>query len=101
MIIPDTVDILYKKYKVCRGSNMRDDKGNLLYGQIDTIEQLITLNETAGSEQQKATLVHEIVHGLDELYGIGLKEKQVEKLGTALYMLIRDNPKLFTEESGT
>lgn len=98
MIIPDSAQILYKKYTVGFDSNMRDDKGNLLYGQIDHIEQLITLNEAAGIEQQKATLIHEMVHGLDELYGIGLKEKQVEKLGTALYMLLRDNPEMFAEE---
>ena len=98
MIIPDTVKILFKKYTVCRDNNMRDDKGNRLYGQIDHIEQLITLNEDAGLEQQKATLMHEMVHGLDDLYSIGLKEKQVEKLGTALYMLVRDNPEMFAED---
>lgn len=98
MIIPDSAQILYKKYTVGFDSNVRDDKGDLLYGQIDHIEQLITLNEDAGLEQQKATLMHEMVHGLDELYGIGLKEKQVEKLGVALYMLVRDNPGMFTEE---
>lgn len=98
MIIPGSAQILYKKYTVGFDSNMRNDKGDLLYGQIDHIEQLITLNEAAGIEQQKATLMHEMVHGLDELYGIGLKEKQVEKLGVALYMLVRDNPGMFTEE---
>ena len=98
MIIPDSVNILFKKYTVRYDNNMRNDKGDLLYGQIDHIEQLITLNEDAGLEQQKATLMHEMVHGLDELYGIGLKEKQVEKLGVALYMLVRDNPGMFTEE---
>ena len=98
MIIPDSVNILFKKYTVRHDNNMRNDKGDLLYGQIDHIEQLITLNEAAGIEQQKATLMHAMVHGLDELYGIGLKEKQVEKLGTALYMLLRDNPEMFAEE---
>lgn len=98
MIIPESVNLLFKKYTVCRDNNMRDDKGNLLYGQIDHIEQLITLNEDAGLEQQKATLMHEMVHGLDDLYSIGLKEKQVEKLGTALYMLVRDNPEMFAED---
>ena len=98
MIIPDSVNILFKKYTVCRDNNMRDDKGNLLYGQINHIEQMITLNEDAGLEQQKATLMHEMVHGLDDLYSIGLKEKQVEKLGTALYMLVQDNPEMFAED---
>ena len=48
MIIPDSAQILYKKYTVGFDSNMRNDKGDLLYGQIDHIEQLITLNEDAG-----------------------------------------------------
>ena len=43
MIIPDSVNILFKKYTVCHDNNMRNDKGDLLYGQIDHIEQLITL----------------------------------------------------------
>ena len=48
MIIPDSVNILFKKYTVRYDNNMRNDKGDLLYGQIDHIEQLITLNEDAG-----------------------------------------------------
>lgn len=40
-------------------------------------------------------MLHEIVHALDEMYNIELEEKQVEKLGNALYMLQRDNPGLF------
>ena len=46
-------------------------------------------------EQQEATLCHEMLHGLDDMYSIGLKEKQVEKLGHALYMLILDNSEVF------
>ena len=37
---------------------------------------------------------------LDEVYIIGLKEKQVEKLGNARYMLKRDNPEMFKEGRG-
>ena len=48
--------------------------------------------------QQEATLCHEMLHGLDDTYSIGLKEKQVEKLGNALYMLILDNPEIFRQE---
>ena len=39
-----------------------------------------------------------MVHGIDELYNIGLKEKQVEKLAVGLYMLIQDNPDMFAED---
>lgn len=98
MSIPESVSILFKNYAVGYENGMRNEKGEMLYGQIDYIEQTITLNKAAKDEQAEATLLHEIIHGLDELYNIGLKEKQVEKLGTALYMLIRDNPEMFTEE---
>lgn len=99
MIIPERVDILYKKYAIGCESHMRNEHGDILYGQIDYIEQTISLNSATSHEQKKATLIHEIVHGIDELYGIGLKEKQVEKLGNALYVLIRDNPEMFREET--
>lgn len=98
MIIPDSVNILFKNYAVSYENTMRDEKGNTLYGQIDYIEQKITLNRAAKDEQAEATLLHEVIHGIDELYNIGLKEKQVEKLAVGLYMLIRDNPEMFAEE---
>lgn len=98
MIIPESVSILFKKYRIGYENHMRDEKGDVLYGQMDYIAQTITLNKDAGEEQTRSTLLHEIVHGLDDLYSIGLKEKQVEKLGTALYMLVRDNPEMFAED---
>lgn len=94
MVIPKKVRILYKEYDIEPQKNLHDAEGDL-YGQIQYLPQKIYLNPDAPEEQQKATLVHELVHGLDEMYGIGLKEKQVERLGNALYMLIRDNPGLF------
>lgn len=99
MILPEHVNILYKKYAIGTENHMRDDNGAELYGQINYLEQTITLSNASSLEQKKATLIHEIVHGIDELYGIGLKEKQVEKLGNALYVLIRDNPEMFREET--
>ena len=53
------------------------------------------MNSCCSAYQKKATLIHEIVHGLDEMYGIDLKEKQVEKLGNAFYMLLKENPNTF------
>ncbi len=74
--------------------NLHDEAGDL-YGQIHYLPEKIFLNADASEEQKKATLLHELIHALDEMYGIGLKEKQVEKLGNALYMLQKDNPELF------
>ena len=95
MKIPEKVKVLYKEYEIYEQVNIHDENGEL-FGQIQYLPQEIVLNADAAEEQKKATLVHEIVHALDEMYGIGLKEKQVEKLGTALYMQ-KDNPGLFSE----
>lgn len=95
MLIPNKVKVLYKEYTVEEQVNLHDEKGDL-YGRIHYLPEKIFLNACASEEQKKATLIHEIVHGLDEMYDIDLKEKQVEKLGNALYMLIKDNPGMFS-----
>ena len=98
MTIPEKIKILYKTYTVEKQENLHDGDAEL-YGQILYLPEKILLNLNSSDKQKEVTLLHEIIHGLDEMYGIGLKEKQVEKLGTALYMLINDNPQMFGEES--
>lgn len=97
MIIPKKIKILYKEYQVEQQENLHDENGDL-YGQIDYFAEKILLNSKSSEKQKKATLIHELVHGLDELYQIDLKEKQVEKLGNAFYMLLKDNPNMFRED---
>ena len=94
MKIPKNVKILYKNYAVEYADNLHDG-GRDLYGQIQYVPEKILLNSASSEEQHKATLIHEALHGLDELYNIGLKENQVEKLGVAFYMLVKDNPEMF------
>lgn len=96
MKIPDSVKILYKEYKIVQQENLHSD-GDDLYGQTQYQSEKIILNAESTEEQKKATLIHELLHGLDELYYIGLKEKQVGKLGNAIYMMVKDNPRLFEE----
>lgn len=98
MNIPEKIKILYKTYTVEKQENLHDGDAEL-YGQILYLPEKILLNLNSSDGQNKATLFHEIVHGLDEMYCIGLKEEQVDKLGNALYMLIKDNPQMFGEES--
>lgn len=94
MRIPDKVKILYKEYDIEEQNNLHNNGGDL-YGQIHYLPEKILLNSESSQEQKQATLIHEIIHGLDEMYCIGLKEKQVEKLGNAFYMMVKDNPQMF------
>ena len=94
MNIPEKVKILYKEYTVEEQENLHDGSADL-YGQVHYLPEKILLNTDSSDEQKKATLIHELIHALDEMYCINLKESQVENLGTAMYMLIRDNPHMF------
>lgn len=94
MNIPEKVKVLYKEYTIEEQENLHDD-GTDLYGQVHYLPEKILLNIDSSDEQKKATLIHELIHALDEMYCIKLEENLVEKLGTAMYMLIRDNPNMF------
>lgn len=94
MKIPEEVNILYKTYTVNESFSLHEGADEL-YGRIHFLQQQIELNAEISEEQKKSTLIHEIIHALDEMYIIGLEETQVEKLGNAVYMFIRDNPKMF------
>ena len=62
------------------------------------LEERILLNSGASGEAKKAALMHETIHVIDEMFQIGLEEKQVEQLGVGIYNLIRDNPEMFISE---
>lgn len=94
MTIPENVKVLYKNYKVIEKENIHDVDSDL-YGQVLYLSEEILINKDASDPIKEATLIHEIIHALDEMYCIGLKEKQVEKLGNAIYMVIEDNPQMF------
>lgn len=37
------------------------------------------------------SLFHELIHAADDLFVVGLTEKQVRRLGSGLYMILKDN----------
>ena len=95
MKIPTTVKIGYKDYAIEQLNNL-DDGSVLLYGQIHYNKEVIELQKTYTHNQKLCTLIHEIIHGVDDMNDIGLKENQVIKLAKGLYQVIKDNPEMFT-----
>lgn len=97
MTLCGEVKVGYKHYKVKEEQNLHESEAEL-QGQIRYLEQEIALREDLTEESKEATLMHECLHALDEMYGIELSEEQVERLGNALYMFIEDNPQMFRGE---
>ena len=91
--IPDRVKVGWKNYDVVI-IDSRLNSGPELYGQIDHDAQVITLRGSSTHDQLCATLLHEVLHAVSDMYGLGLEEKLVEDLTNALYTVYKDNIEL-------
>ena len=89
-MIPNNIKIGWKKYDILIKPTALNS-GEELYGQIDYNAQTITLREINKQDQNECTLIHEILHGISDMYGIDLDEETVTRLASALYILIKDN----------
>ncbi len=88
--IPDQVRIMGKDFAICPVDNLRavhDARGMNF-----NVEQRIDIDTTQPTEGQEETFLHEIVHALNYLMAIPLKEEHVQRLGAGLYQVLADNP---------
>lgn len=88
------IKIGWKTYKI---KKVKPDfslinSGEECYGQIDYDKREIYLNDAINDEEQnKATLIHEILHGIDDMYGLKMEEELITKLADLIYTTIKDN----------
>ena len=90
-----TVKIGYKRFKVSRVEEEVVHGNRVCYGRIDLDNDEIVLSKLYSQSQQECVLIHEVLHGIDDVVEAGLSEEQVRKMGKGLYMFIQDNPNLF------
>ncbi len=96
--LPKKIRVLGKEWKIEHDENLIVDKAS--YGRCYIGHAKIaytTLDaegETLNSAMVKDTIIHEIVHAIEETAGLGLKERQVLGLGGGLYARIKENPGL-------
>lgn len=98
MYIPNKVKIGFKDYRVDKIDGPVISDNLVCYGDITYDTGVIRLQNANLSEDMKeCCLIHECVHGIDDLFKIGLTEEQVEQLSKGLYGFIKDNPEMFKE----
>ena len=97
MKIPKKVKIGWKQYKIVKTVPKVElaEVSNHYFGYIDCNQRNIHLNVDFDKQQQEATLIHEIFHGISEMYNLNFSEEVVEQLGDAFYTLMCDNPEMF------
>lgn len=89
----DKIKVGWKEYdvKLVEPSSTLTVNEGVCYGDIDYNKNLIQLNKNYSEEQQKATLIHEVLHGISEMYSLDLSEDTVTRLGNALYSTLKQN----------
>ncbi len=92
------VKIGYKEYEIVKKDEVID-LPNECYGKIEFDEEKIYIAEKFNRNQQKATFLHEVLHGILkklDMHELNDNEVTVNQIAQELYMLIIDNPHIFT-----
>ena len=95
MNIPSKVKIAYNDYDVIIVDGHIVDDNKSCYGNIEYGKSKINLSNLYSQDIQKCTLIHECLHGIDDIVEADLTEVQVNLMAKGLYTFIKDNPSIF------
>ena len=95
--IPDKVKIAFNEYTVTMVDSyvIVDDK--VCYGNIEYSKGNINISNIYSEDLQKCTLIHECLHGIDEVVEAELTEDQIRLMAKGLYVFVKDNPEIFKD----
>lgn len=91
MIVPETLRIGPYTYKVIEHDRLKDEDGTHCWGTIKYADGIINIETGHTPERTLTTLLHEVLHGLDDMADLGLKEKQVTRLAPVLALFLVEN----------
>ena len=85
-----SLNIMGKTYRLIY-KPLRDADGIYTYGISHHAKEKIEINARSSKCQQKATLLHEIIHCISGETGLRLKESQISTIASALYDTLKRN----------
>lgn len=93
MILIDKVKIGWKEYKIKLLESQQTLKTGAgeCYGEIFYDEKVIHINKAYDAEFQEVALIHEVLHGVEDMYNLELGEETVTRLAQAIYTVLKDN----------
>lgn len=93
-MIPEEIVIGPNRYAVEFVERLESDDHRRLTGQIDYSALKIRIDPAPELNRQVITLFHEIVHGIDEVYGLDLAEEDVDRMANGIVDVLQRNPGL-------
>ena len=98
-LLPEELDILGMKIKVVNEEILEKDE---VYGDWDGPKLTIRVDSTGTTDQQLVTLLHEVIHVIDEFCHLRLTHQNVYLVSQLIFVFLKENPKLlplFLKES--
>ena len=90
-VVPEELNILGITIKVINEPILEKDE---VYGDWDGTTLTIRVDSTGTQEQQFVTLMHEVMHVLDDFCHMRLSHQNVYLISQLIFMLFKENPKL-------
>lgn len=88
----ETIKIGFLDVKIEEVESVSDGS---MYACIDWPKALIEIESNLSPQIKTQVLLHETIHGMDEVFTIGLSEKQTDRIASAFCVFIQDNPEFF------
>jgi FKBP-type peptidyl-prolyl cis-trans isomerase 2 len=89
--IPEKVKIGPYVYRITQHKVVLSDENHRLAGQCDYEQQIIRIGKNMARETTEVTFFHESFHAMNDVYQLGLKERQIAVLAPAVLSLLREN----------
>ncbi|GAH44107.1 unnamed protein product [marine sediment metagenome] len=92
MIIPDKIKVSGVDYKIEFVKEIKDDLHEAEYrGRTIYKENRILILDSYSTEGKFRTILHEIIHVLDDDYKLEMEENTIRRLTVGLYQVLKDN----------
>lgn len=90
---PAKVKVIGKTYAVRYVTGSPLEEGDT--GECDYDAAIISIRDGIESQLERSSLLHEVLHALDDQLNLRLTEKQIEGLENGLFQIAVDNPRFF------
>jgi len=92
---PASLRIIGKPYRV-EWSEAIELDGEKVFGLSDPDGQHIQVDSTLPLENAQDSLLHEVMHCVEDAMGLDLEETVIKRMATGLLAVLKDNPGLVT-----
>jgi Zn-dependent peptidase ImmA (M78 family) len=93
MYRPKYIRLLGVSIPVIVSNSKSEDPEEEVFGVWDPNEMTITVNAECGEVQERVTVLHELVHAIDDFLDLEMSHQEVYVLSQVMYQVLIDNPK--------